>query len=501
MGNAEKIIMNLKLLKNISEEKKLFYRFLCIHFLVWTCIGLIRAVLPADSLEGIYWGSLLDFGSPKHPPLAAWITYFSYLPFKCDFSIYFISQLFIVTGFIYTYRLAKFFLDENKAMLSIIILEGCWIYTYITGYYGFNPDVVLLCLLPVITFYFYKCMKYNNPPDWIKLGIIVGLSLLNKYQTILLIIGMAVWAGVFNPKTYKNKYFYIAVIIAFFIFLPHILWLIKYDFFPILYYDEELNKINGYNHLTAPLMFLGMQFVCIIGTLAVYCLFRFVKARTIEFIKDYDRKQFWFLLILTFLPCLIHTIIGIIYGSDIRPRWGYVFWYMLGIMLFYFFPCKIDNKDFKFILKSAYIVMLIIFLILGTLFTVEKNYRSRYPVAEVFEDIQTVWAENYNTPVKYIGGDSEWSFPITIYGEGHPINIMDTFGYKNPWIDEEDLKKSGAVFIDRNPYRLIKSVKKACGYLNEDFIISPVKYNFKIFNALNLSRDYYTYYFIVPPIK
>ena len=181
----------IKFFDNIKSEKKWFYTFLLVHFAVWFGVALIRAVLPADSLEGIYWGSLLDFGSPKHPPLAAWITYFSYIPFKADWSIYFISQFFIVSGFIYTYRLARYFLDENKSMLSVIVLEGCWIYSYITGYYGFNPDVVLMFTLPAITYYFYNCMKDNKGSDWIKMGVLVGLSCLNKYQTILLVIGMA----------------------------------------------------------------------------------------------------------------------------------------------------------------------------------------------------------------------------------------------------------------------------------------------------------------------
>ena len=378
-------------IKNIKKENKLFIIFLIVHFLVWVSVSLIRVVLPADSLEGIWWGSLLDFGSPKHPPLAAWITYFAYLPFKSDISIYVLSQLFIVGGFIYTYRLAKNFLDSNKSMLSVIVLEGCWIYSYVTGYYGFNPDVVLMLTLPMITFYFYECMKNNKGSDWLKLGVMVGLSLLNKYQTILLVAGMAIWAGIFYPKTYKNKFFYLSVLIAGLIFMPHILWLIKYDFFTILYYDRELNLINGYNHITSPLMFLGMQVVCIIGTLVIYSLFRLITKQKLEFTKEYNKKEFWFLLILTFVPCIIHTLIGLYYGSDVRPRWGYVFWYMLGIMLFYSFPCKTEEKEFKIALKLSYIVMFIIFLVMGTMFTVEKNYRSRYPVDIIWNDMSTLW--------------------------------------------------------------------------------------------------------------
>ena len=490
-----------KIFKNITTEKKWFYIFLLVHFAVWFGVAFIRAVLPADSLEGIYWGSLLDFGSPKHPPLAAWITYFSYLPFKADWSIYFISQFFIVSGFIYTYRLARYFLDENKSMLSVIVLEGCWIYSYITGYYGFNPDVVLMFTLPAITFYFYNCMKDNKGSDWLKMGILVGLSCLNKYQTILLVIGMAIWAAIFKPSTYRNKFFYMSAIIGLLIFAPHILWLIKYDFFPILYYDRELNIINGYNHLTSPLMFLGMQLVCIIGTLVIYGSYRLKFAKKMDFIQEYDKKQFWFLLILTFVPCIIHTIIGLCYGSDIRPRWGYVFWYMLGIMLFYFFPAKTEKEEFKFILKSAYSVMLIIFLTLGTILTVEKNYRSRYPVANVFGDMKGMWAQRYETPLKYIGGDSEWSFPISIYGDTHPINIMDTFGYKNPWIDEEDLKKSGAIFLDRSSNMAVYWAKQAAPYLPDNYRMKLNEYKFNVSNALGQEREYEIYYIIIPPFN
>lgn len=488
-------------IKELSEEKKKFYLFLLIHLLVWTGITFIRVVLPADSLEGIWWGSLHDFGSPKHPPLAAWLTYLVYLPFKMDFCVYFMSQLFIILGFIYTYRLAKYFLDENKAMLSVIVLEGCWIYSYITIFYGFNPDVVLMFTLPAMTFYFYNCMYKNNPSDWIKLGVLTGLSCLNKYQTILLVAGMFIWAVIFNRKVFKNKFFYISAMLAFLIFLPHILWLIKYDFFPLLYYNRELNIINGYNHITSPLMFIGMQFVMIIGTLTIYTFYRLVNDRKFVFIKNYDKKDFWFLLIVPLTSFCIHVLIGLYYGSDIRPRWGYVFWYMLGIMLFYFLPTRIGKKEFDFILRTSYSVMLIVFISLSTLFIVEKNYRSRYPVNHVWNDMKTIWAKQVDAPLIYIGGDSEWTFPLSIYGDTHPINVMDTFGYKNPWVNEDNLKKHGLMLIDRRGGPLLKDVITTCQYLPENYKLKFYEYKFFVRNALNQSKEYTIFYTIIPPMK
>ena len=131
--NLEENMLGYNHFKNLTSEKKMFYIFLAAHLIVWSCIGLIRTVMPTDTLEGIYWGSLHDFGTPKHPPLAGWLTYLAYIPFKLDFCTYLLSQAFILGGFIFIYKIARKFLDEQKSMLSVIVLEGCWVYSYITG--------------------------------------------------------------------------------------------------------------------------------------------------------------------------------------------------------------------------------------------------------------------------------------------------------------------------------------------------------------------------------
>ena len=492
--------MKINILKNIDSEHKMFYLFLIVHLTVWTLISLIRVVMPTDALEGIYWGSLHDFGTPKHPPLAGWLTYLAYLPFKKGIFVYFMSQAFIIGGFIYIYRLAKYFLNETQAMLSVILLEGCWCYSYITGYYGFNPDVILLFILPVIVFYFYNCMKTNKPSDWIKLGIFVGFSFLNKYQTLLIILLMALWAILFRRNTFRNKYFYLSIVIALLIFSPHIIWLIKYDFFPLMYFEEELSTTYWYHHITSPLIFILMQIVAILGTLITYFILKFKTKSSFKFVKEYNKEDFWFLILLGLGPILLHIIIGVING-DMRPRWGFEFWYLIGVMLFYFWPIKINKNDFILALKSSYVMMLIVFLSLGTLLTVEKNYRSRYPVAQVFGDIKTFWAEEVGTPLKYLGGYIEWTLPLSIYGDTHPECILDTFGYKNPWIDENELKNYGVFVIDRTSKGAINDAKKSCPYLPEDYNFNPQEYRFTLTNALNMPREYSVYYIIIPPIN
>ena len=350
------------------------------------------------------------------------------------------SQAFIITGFIYVYKSAKCFLKENQAMLSVIMLEGCWIYCYITGYYGFNPDVVLLCTLPAITYYFYKCMNSEKLYYWVMLGVFVGISFMDKYQTGMLIAAMAIWALIFNRKVFINKFFYIAVSIAFIIFLPHLLWLIKHDFLPFMYYSSKLQTISIYGYILKPVSFLIMQLGLIAGTLAIYFAHKISSKSALKLRTDFD-KNAWFLIILTAVPITIILIMTLSTGSNVRPQWGYLFWYMIGIILFYFIPEETDTKGFINITKYSYTVMLIIFLAFGTMLTVEKSYRSRFPAVQICDDLKQIWENKFNSPFKYIGGLIDYTYPITIYGKSHPINIMEIYGNDNIWIDQKDLEK------------------------------------------------------------
>ena len=483
----------------ISREKKYFLIFLLIHFLVFSLIGAIRLVLPTDTLEGIWWGGLFSFGNPKHPPLAGWITYFVYNLFaKTDIILYFLSQAFIVCGLFFTYKLAKFFLEEKQAILSVVVLEGCWIYSYITGYYGFNPDVVLLCTLPMVTYYFYRSMNFNKPYDWIMLGLTTGISFMGKYQTVLLLAGMFIWALVFNRKVFKNKLFYLSILIAFLIFLPHLVWLIKSDFVSFAYYGSKLETIDAISHIKEPLMFIFMQFALIAGSIFIFAVNKYFDKSQFSLNRNID-KNGWFLIILTLTPLVIHVIIALLSASNIRPQWGFVFWYLIGIILFYFIPWNITEKAFKNTIITAYIVMFIIFISFGTMLVLEKSYRSRYPVQAVLDDFEKMWEYKFHTPLKYIGGLIDFTYPITIYGKSHPINLMDTYNCANIWLNNDDLKKNGALILVKHEDELEDFVRLTCPYLDSDITIIPQEYKFKLVNALGKSRDYHMYYYFVSP--
>ena len=84
----------------MSENKKLFI-FLSTHLIMWTLIPAIsNQNLPLDTIEALAWGSNIDWGFSKHPPMSAFAVEFIYLIFgNQDWAYYLLSQLFVIFSF------------------------------------------------------------------------------------------------------------------------------------------------------------------------------------------------------------------------------------------------------------------------------------------------------------------------------------------------------------------------------------------------------------------
>ncbi|MBR1616821.1 hypothetical protein IJ670_01580, partial [bacterium] len=284
-------------------------------------------------------------------------------------------------------------------------------------------------------------------------------------------------------------------------FLPHLLWLIKYDFFPILYFEGELSSDTFLNHIIAPLTFMVVQISAILGVVVIYTFLKLKQKSKFIFLKTIN-KDAWFLIFRGLFPLFAHIIMGFMMGGPMRPRWGFEFLYMVPVLLFYFLPSgEISRKDFDFVVKFSYFAMFVTFIVMGSLLSVEKNYRSRYPYEQLYTDFNNVWENKFHTSLKYLGGYIEWTLPLTIYGKTHPTCILDTNGYKNPWLDENELKKNGCMIINRTKDQVIGDIRKYCPYIDDNSKYEPIEYKFDVENAFGIKREYIIYYLIIPPIK
>ena len=117
--------------RNINN---IFFIFALSHLIIWTLVpSLTNKNLPLDTIEALAWGSNLEWGYDKHPPMSAFFTEVLYQIFGAqDWGYYFLSQVFIVIAFYFVFKFSNEILGDIKlSLISVLLLESVS-YTHLT---------------------------------------------------------------------------------------------------------------------------------------------------------------------------------------------------------------------------------------------------------------------------------------------------------------------------------------------------------------------------------
>ena len=388
--------------KNINN---IFYLFLITHLIIWTLVpSLSNQNLPLDTIEALAWGSNLDWGFNKHPPMSAFAVEIFHQVFGSqDWAYYLLSQFFVVVAFFAVYKFSEeIFNNEKLALLSVLLLEGIYFYNFTTP--EFNVNVAQLPFWALTVYYTWRCIKYDKATDYIFLGLFAALGILSKYLFIYLIIGIKLVFFYFLKKGIKFSYYFIAGPIILLILIPHLIWLNENNFITISYGLQRTGGVGSFiDHLIYPLIFLGKQ----IGLLVPFLLMSFFLLKKIKPKINLKDKKLIFLLLTTIAPIFFMLLTSIIMGAKIRTMWMTPFYLFAGTLIIYIFKSQINlNK-----LKSFTSVLIIFFLISPIAYAYvsisQTDKRTDYDGKEIARLIQNRWDKNFSNRISIIIGD-EW---------------------------------------------------------------------------------------------
>ena len=354
--------------KNINN---LFYIFITSHLLIWTLIpSLTNQNLPLDTIEALAWGSNLDWGFNKHPPMSAFLPEIIYSIFgPKDWAYYLLSQICIVVSFFVIFKLAEdFFENKIYCFLSVLLLEGIYFYNFTTP--EFNVNVCLIPFWSLSVFYLWKGIKNNKILDWILLGSFAAFGFLSKYLYVYLGLAIAVLLIylLFNKKI--NLKCLVSLIPFLIILSPHIIWLSENDYVTITYGlmrtgSEEASILN---HLKHPLIFLLKQ----IGILFPFLLMIFVLINKLKININLNDDKLLFLLSINLIPILFIFLTAFSMGVKIRTMWMTPFYISFGLMFIYIFKSQINFEKMK-AFTSIFLVLFFISPILYFYVSISKT--------------------------------------------------------------------------------------------------------------------------------
>jgi len=394
--------------RNINN---IFFIFALSHLIIWTLVpSLTNKNLPLDTIEALAWGSNLDWGFNKHPPISAFFPEIFYQIFGAqDWAYYLLSQIFVLIAFYFVFKFAyEIFGNIKLSLISVFLLSSIYFYNFTTP--EFNVNVCQLPFWSLVVYYSWKIYQSKEIKfkDCFLIGLFGAMGFLSKYLFIYLLFSIALLFIylIYFKKIKKFDFKYLITLEVFIVLLiPHFVWLYNNDFITI-FYGLKRTGLEGsgiLDHLKNPFIFVLKQ----IGILIPFFFLIWLLVKKIKFKINFKDKKFLFLLFINILPIFLMFITSMIMGSKIRTMWMTPFYLFFGVLFVYIFQSQINLKKIN---KFLYGFLFLFFLspVLYSYISIsETDKRTDYLGKEIAKKVQLVWDQDFNKPIDFVIGD-EW---------------------------------------------------------------------------------------------
>ena len=388
------------------NANKILTVFLLSHFAIWVLVpSITNHNLPLDTIEALAWGSNLDWGFNKHPPLSAFAVEVFYQIFGSqDWAYYFLSQICVVTSFFVVWKFSEYFF-QNKiySLIAILLLEGIYFYNYTTP--EFNVYVCELAFWALTVYYCWKGFEKNDYASWLLFGFFSGLGVLSHYLFIYLLCALDVFFIylIINKKiNFKCLISYIPFLL---VLLPHLIWLTENNYITITYalHRTGLSEPNFLDHFIHPLIFLGKQ----IGILVPFFLMVLLLVSKLKTNFNFKDKKLLFLLTINIIPIILMFLTSMLMGVKVRTMWMTPFYLFFGVLLIYIFQSQINLNKLKYFVSLFLILFIFSPFAYAYISITQTDKRTDYPGKEHAIEVQKRWDKKFESKINVVLGN-EW---------------------------------------------------------------------------------------------
>jgi 4-amino-4-deoxy-L-arabinose transferase-like glycosyltransferase len=400
------------MINNARNINNIYYIFIIAHLIFWTLIpSLTNQNLPLDTIEALAWGSNLDWGFNKHPPMSAFFLEVFFQIFGSqDWAYYLLSQIFVLTSFYYVFKFSKeFFNNDLLGLISVLLIESIYFYNFTSPEFNVN-----VCQLPFwsLTVYF-SWRIYNNKEikftDCFLIGLFAAFGFLSKYLFVYLLVSIDLLFIylIFIKRAKKFDFKYLITVEVFLIVLvPHLIWLNNNEFITATYglARTGLEQSSLIDHIKFPLIFLIKQ----IGLLIPFLILVLLLIKKIKFKLNFKDKKLLFLLAINIFPILLMFLTSVITGSKIRTMWMTPFYLFFGTFFVYIFQAQINFKKLKPFMVGFIFLFFLSPALYGYVSISKDNKRTDYPGKEIAIKTQYAWDQQFKSKINVVYGN-EWN--------------------------------------------------------------------------------------------
>src|SRR5436309_12365223 len=189
-----------------------------------------------DMGEMVAWSRDAGIGTPKHPPLAAWLVgaWFKVFPLT-DWSYYLFAMVLATFSLWVAWRVSEFYLDAEKRVAGVLLLTFIPFFNFHALKY--NANTVLIPLWALTTWFFLRSYETRRAQWAVLAGAAAAAAMMGKYWSIFLLAGLGI-AALADPR--RAQYFrspdpWVTIAVGAILFAPHVAWIVQHEFAPFTY--------------------------------------------------------------------------------------------------------------------------------------------------------------------------------------------------------------------------------------------------------------------------
>jgi hypothetical protein len=433
-----------------------FAAFAALHAAVWTALpALLYPNLPLDLIEALLYGREWQLGYDKLPPLPWWLIELTHMTFGHDSAYYLLAQVAVLSALALVFVAARPLVGALGALVAVLIIDGLHYFNFTAP--KFNHDVIQLPLWALAGLAFHRALRGGRLPDWLLLGLAVGMSLWAKYFVVVLAAPMVLFTLIDRDarRTLATPGPWIALATTLVVVAPHVVWLVRTDFLPLAYAEHRAILPRGwYDHLWHPFDFAVSQLFFLIPSLCIagplFAPSRWTSRQSAASPADaFDRRIVTWL---AFGPLATVLAMSAVSGRGTVAMWGYPLWLFLGTWLVLQGRYLLDDTRLARILLTWAVV----FSCLAAAFVIGYGVQPRYdhrdravffPGAGLGQQISQRFTSATGEPLRYVVGSMWNGGNVAHYAPTQPRVLIDGDPKRAPWIDLQDLRKHGGVVV------------------------------------------------------
>lgn len=407
-----------------------------------------------DMGEMVAWSREVTLGTPKHPPLGAWLvrTWFSVMPAQ-PWAYYLFAVILATAALWIAWRLSGRYLTPEKRVVGIVLLTLVPFYNFHA--LKFNANTVLIPFWAAATWWFLRSFETRHA-GWAALaGVGAAAAMLGKYWSIFLLAGLGL-AALTDPR--RRTYFHssapwLTVGTGTILLMPHAAWVVWHHFVPFSYaLGAHPTTLAG--AIEAVAEFIGGT----LGYIATPIVLGLVAARPgVAAISDTlwpadpERRT---IVVAFAAPLLLAALAAVPLKVAINSLWAMSTMTLLPVVLLSSPLVEVPRQAAVRLLALAVAVPLVMAALSPAIAVVlhrkgVPHYATHYRL--IARAVEHAWAARTPAPLRVIGSYTNIVNGIVFYFARQPSTYDIIHPAQTPWVDDDRIKREGIAIVCPQP--------------------------------------------------